>query len=399
MTFDEDRFGVLLRDLDAAPPRNTRVDLGRAVRDGRRRRRNRRWTVAGAAAVTTLAVAGAVPVVLDSRREPPAPAAVTPPTSCEVSTLPMPPGTTSVSVLGADPGGRYLVGAAWRAGSGRVAVLWDGDRVVDLPDTLKGGYLQAVNSAGTAIGGVDAVPYVYRDGRVERLPGTEVQAKLINDAGTVAGERYSVRDGQAIPVPVRWRSPSSAPEDLPLPGPGWSGEVTGLDEDGTMVGTVSDGFAPSTYRGYLWRPDGTGEFLPLPMTPQGRASAFWPAAVREGSVVGTVRRAVPGSMETSVMRLDLRTAEFVPLPGPTNPQTGVANGRWAVVPLDNLVGAARWALLTEAGTVELPEPDEGRDQRDPAVTAISDDGRMLAGTHIERPRDDMVQVPVRWRCR
>jgi hypothetical protein len=49
---------------------------------------------------------------------------------------------------------------------------------------------------------------------------------------------------------------------------------------------------------------------------------------------------------------------------------------------------------------ELPEPEARRDERDPMPSAVSDDGRTIAGTHTEwvpgRPRSG---VPVRWQCR
>jgi len=230
---------------------------------------------------------------------------------------------------------------------------------------------------------------------------TKIARRFINDAGTVVGERVFARNGGGGTVPVRWRTLTSPAADLPLPGPGWDGTVTGLDEDGTAVGTISDGFAPSRTRGYLWHPDGTGEFLPVPVTPQGNASAFWPVSVRNGWVVGTMRRAVPGGMMTATMRLNLATGEFTWLPEPAEfyPVAGTARG-WAVGRLGLEAGATRAVLLTDAGVVELPEPEAGRDERDPMPSVVSDDGRIIAGTHTEwvpgRPRSG---VPVRWQCR
>jgi hypothetical protein len=402
MTWDEDRIAVLLRDAGGEPPRGPRVDLTRAVHEARRRRGRRRVVAAGAAALATVLTAAAVPIFLHSDRKHPPPA-VTPPTTCTVSPLPLPKGSdtgsvTGGSVTGGDPTGRWLVGMAddSRQPHQRTAVIWDGDRVTELPGALRNGVLRDVNSAGTAVGDTEGASYVYRDGRVEPLAGAgNPQPRLINDAGTVVGERVFGRNGVGVTVPVRWRTLTSPAVDLPLPGPGWQGWVAGLDEDGTAVGKVSDGFPPSRTRGYLWHPDGTGEFLPVPATAQGNASAFWPVSVRNGWVVGTM------GVVTVTMRLNLATGEFTSLPAPAEfyPAVGTARG-WAVGHIQKPIGAVRAMLVTDAGVVELPEPKAGPGKWDPMPSAVSDDGRTIAGTHTEWVPGRMPSgVPVRWQCR
>ncbi|HEV8279883.1 MAG TPA: hypothetical protein VGQ26_29915, partial [Streptosporangiaceae bacterium] len=170
MTWDEDRIAVLLRDAGGEPPRGPRVDLTRAVHEARRRRGRRRVVAAGAAALATVLTAAAVPIFLHSDRKHPPPA-VTPPTTCTVSPLPLPEGSdtgsvTGGSVTGGDPTGRWLVGMAddSRQPSQRTAVIWDGDRVTELPGALRNGVLRDVNSAGTAVGDTEGASYVYRDG-------------------------------------------------------------------------------------------------------------------------------------------------------------------------------------------------------------------------------------------
>jgi hypothetical protein len=52
---------------------------------------------------------------------------------------------------------------------------------------------------------------------------------------------------------------------------------------GTIARSVSTGNDPT---GYLWGPDGTGSFLPLPVVDGRRAAYFWPESIRNGWVVG-----------------------------------------------------------------------------------------------------------------
>src|SRR5690348_4049891 len=119
-----------LHDLMVAvdvPP--TRVDLQRAIADGRRR--SRRRAIAGAA-FAVLVVAGAAGVVTSrvTGDAPPAPIpaappskAAAPPTGCAVETYAVPAGRTGGVINAIDDTGRYLVGALY-TGTVPVPVRW-----------------------------------------------------------------------------------------------------------------------------------------------------------------------------------------------------------------------------------------------------------------------------------
>ncbi|MBO0870988.1 MAG: hypothetical protein J2P15_20750, partial [Micromonosporaceae bacterium] len=205
----------LLRTLDGDPYGPSRVDIRRAIAEGRRRRRIRRGVgYAGTAAVAALVVAGgSVGTALITHARPQAgaatakasvsrkaaytipgtkgwrPAAATAPASCTLSRLPAPGNAPMALVAGADPTGRYIVGRSYPKRGQYQAVIWhDGaGQNVMLPGDLEE-LLEDVNSSGTAVGWSYAesgpIPYVYSDGKVSQLPGVQHgEALAINGAG------------------------------------------------------------------------------------------------------------------------------------------------------------------------------------------------------------------------
>ncbi|MEV0329443.1 hypothetical protein AB0H63_23795 [Micromonospora echinospora] len=414
MTMDDEQVTGMLRRLGEGPHRPPRVDVSRAVRDGRRRRRARRVVGAGSTTLAVaLAVVVAVPVLRDAGRSDGAPMAAAAPASCAVETLPLPAGAASGSVAGGDPTGRYLVGSVARANlSSRWPALWVDGRVRELPAATRSLSLTDVTSSGQVIargGDGGNVGYVYqfdtqdrsdvdRSGAVRPLPGGPGRRPVaISEAGRIVGNRLLAgRDNPNLSVPVVWASSTSAPTDLPLPGPGWTGMAEDIGDDGTVVGMVGEG--RTFQRGYLWRSDGTGEFLP---TPPG-AGAFWPVSVRGSWVVGTTQPGQSAMAVRQTVRLNLTTGEFVPLPQPAEQFTAViGNARgWA----GGLIDRSRAGLLTDAGLRELPLPriDPTSSPVSGTVSVVSDDGRTLAGAGTigsAEGQPPQTGKPLRWTCR
>ncbi|MFE0589338.1 hypothetical protein [Micromonospora echinospora] len=400
---DDERIAGLLSRLDDGPHRPPRVDLARAVRDGRRRRRNRRAVAAGSTALAVVAAVTVVPLLREPTPPDPAPATVTPPTACEVETLPLPPGYVSGGVTGGDPTGRYLVGLLNLPDRKEPhPVLWVDGKVRELPASVRSAPMREITSSGWMIGQDMDAGYVYRfdptnqpgspdgDGTdpVRRLPGgPNLHPAGINEAGRIAGNRYSPDDPNWF-VPMVWASPTSDPVELPLPGPGWTGRALGIDDDGTIIGTVAtDARYP---RGYLWRSDGTGEFLPSVPA----AGEFRPVSIRNSWVIGHTWREQPGPGREAV-RLNLTTGEFVPLPAMFSAVSVNARG-WVAGVGDRSAG-----LFTDAGLLDLgvPRPDPARaDLVYVMVSVVSDDGRTIGGRWSPDGKRLPAQ-PVRWSCR
>src|SRR6266508_774678 len=273
----EEYATLLLAPLYGEPTTPSTVDIKRAVAEGRRRRRSRQVLgYAAIAALTALALAGlpaadrllanagpapkggpagspttssspaasgsptaaGSPAIVQPP-EPTAPATATPrpPTRCTLARLPIPSGRTMGLVTGADPTGRYLLGRAYPAPY--QVLIWDNGRQVKVDVPGGDQVLYDINSSGTAVGVSytdSIVPWAYRNGKVSPLPGVSSgEARGINEAGVIVGSRSS-----AGGIPVRWASPSSPPTDLPLPSDGdWRGLAYSVDEDGTVVGTLS----------------------------------------------------------------------------------------------------------------------------------------------------------------
>ncbi|GAB3964342.1 hypothetical protein V1634_01605 [Plantactinospora veratri] len=434
----------LLMSLDGEPPGPSSVDVRRAIADGRRRRRVRRGIgYTGAAAVTALALAGASVATGALRHSPAAQTtatgtsgtavaapyaapgtagwsvpAATPPGSCTLDRLPTPDNAPAALVSGADPTGRYLVGRSYPGAGGYQAVIWHDGRAdkVMLPGDLEES-LQDVNSTGTAVGWSFAgdgeadtgpVPYVYHDGKVSKLPGVRRgSAYAINNAGAIAGDDSS--DAALV-----WPSATAEPSRLPLPPGASKATARDIDEDGTVVGTMSvAGTAAPSAAGiapvvpYVWFPDGTHRPLPMPTLdgkPAVSASVF---SVRNGWAAGvasveTAAIGLQGAGDTGdtgeagvarAVRWNVRTGEvrvFAELR--FGAETTNAHG-WQVG--TNRQGRA--VLRTDTATVVLPDlagqPPGGLAT---IASTLSDDGRVIAGQSDDAK--GKIQAVV-WRCR
>jgi hypothetical protein len=390
----DDRYGqLLLSPLRGEPTTPSRVDLTRAMTEGRRRRV--RWWAGGAAivALTGAAAAGGTVAVsaLNGPAPRPAPRIVTPspppiklgPTSCTVTVLPA-DGARQAFVTGGDPSGHYLVGQIY--GSRKPVVVWkDGKIAARL--TMPGASnraLRDLNSTGVGIAtstdaGDTPRSYLYRDGRFSPLKGGESTAVAINDAGAVAGVLGTAR-------PAVWSSPTAAPVRLKLPAGATTGDVYGIDEDGTVLGAV--GRSNSEFTGYLWLPDGTGRRMPLPTVEGERANYFWPESIRNGWVAGrAVAESSDGGQSFTWYRYRVATNHYEPLPEVAGMSSRVAANGWVV----GVNGSV--TVFSDAGVLTLPSY---RTDEDYNVTSFSTDGLVVGGTSAAA---DLVNRPLMWRCR
>ncbi len=387
-----------------------------AVTRRRRRRRTAAGTTAVALAVATIATWGLWPGAASRPPEPAAsPSAPPLPTSCTLGSMPLPKGVTRGTASEVDPTGRYAIGGGILPASGdyqRGLVFWDGNTVrqPELPGRLQ--YFHDVNSSGTAlasaeIDGKDST-WVYRDGAWTRLEGAAF-GSFLNESGVVVGViRRSDGDGP-FNRPVRWRTPDSPMELLPMP-PGVSGfgaMVRGIDDDGAVL--MQAGVDGTEERAFVLRPDGSWQQLTT--TVDGvvgrRASVY---AIRGGWVAGQVLLPEDGSGGSGLRDVlwNLRTGQARVLER-ADPPVVNAHG-WTVAreqprratsvpgtPLAKPFGTL-WLRSPAGEGTALPAPS-GLTAWDVSVSSMSDDGRVLVG--YQRPagnRESSDFRPVRWRC-
>ncbi|GIE95614.1 hypothetical protein [Paractinoplanes rishiriensis] len=420
----------LFRALDDEPPTPSTVSVQRAIATGRRHRARRNAGYAGAAALTAVAVAGVsvagnlvagppgqpaatgptpsktVPSKAGPSEAPAKPAytipgtpgwnapPASPPSRCTIEKLPVPRNVRMALISGADPTGRYLVGRSYPPGGGYQAVIWaDGKgREVPLPGDSEE-LLTDANSAGVAVGWSytekGQLPYVYRDGKVSKLPGVkEGQAIAINEAGAIVGDSGGPGGGRVLV----WPSPTAKPIKLPLPAGAQSASAGDIDEDGTVVGML-DYETP-----YVWFADGTHRELPVPDIDGKPAETASVIGVRNGWAIGTATNGMgrkgegaEGGKMVSV-RWNIRTGEVQELAGRVRSLDAVNAQGWVIG-----TGAEGHAVLAAGGTtVKLPalaahQPDGLSN----IANALSDDGRTIAGQSDDASGTIRAVI---WRC-
>jgi hypothetical protein len=400
----DERYGMLLLSpLRGEPSTPPRIDLARAMADGRRRR-VRWWAgasaivalTAGAAAGGTLTVAALNgPAPRPGPRivaPPPEPATKPGPTACTVARLPS-DGARQTFVTAGDPSGHYLAGQIY--GSKTPVVVWKDGRIAARP-SLPGTANRAIrdlNSAGVGVATSNDADgrqrsYVYHDGRFTKLKGGESEAVAINDAGAIAGVLGAGR-------PALWSAPTAAPVRLKLPAGATTGGVDGIDEDGTVLGEVGEPTAELT--GYLWRPDGSGRRMPLPTVRGKPADFFWPESISDGWVAGrAVLDATDGSRSFAWYRYRVASNRYEPLPdGAGMPARVAANGWVAGVGAggnaENL--SEKVTIFSDAGVLSLPRYHSDNEY---TVASYSADGLVVGGTSAA---PDLVNRAMMWRCR
>ncbi|MGA4727494.1 hypothetical protein ACPB67_08765 [Micromonospora taraxaci] len=387
MTVDEQRIAALLQ---SAPVPEPRVDVARAVSDGRRRRRRRR--TGGVAAVTVLAglaVVGAVGFGGAGRPQAPdpptvvaAPTAVAstagaPPVTCEASWLPQPIGGPVAVANGVDPTGRYIVGDIGTGNEDGRIVLWTDGKATVLPAGAR--HAAAVNARGDVVGtGGNGIGWVYRAGKLRFLvtpPNYQaVLVHAVNGRGDIVGTARGARDSHQAVV---WSA--DRPQEYRLVGPPGSA-ATAITEDGSVVGAMGD--LP-----YRWTPEGTGIALPVP---DGVPHASVEAARGEWAV-----GMAPGERQGSSVRM---------LPVRWNLTTGVVS----LMPHPSISAiAGNGEVLVDDGAPLLVAPD-GSSRRLPgrpevrateagtySASGISDDAMTVVGAVHENE----AYRPLVWRCR
>lgn len=402
---DERRAIALLSPLAGEPTGPTRIDVARAMRDGRRRRSTRWWASATAvvALTATTAAGGTLAVTALDRPSPrparPAPTAVpsisvaAPPAgpgNCTVTRLPT-NGVKKALVTAGDPTGRWLTGRTYPGNTGpsRPLIVWKDGTVAANPKVSGGDQrLNDINSGGVAVGSSfdpDETPFRYAEGEVTTLRGGAGEATALNDAGVMVGVLGELDDRR----PVRWTSATAQPERLPLPDRVLWGQAIDIDEEGNVLGTV--GAARQIGTGYLWLADGTVRRMPLPKDGDRQATEFWPAAIRNGWVVGRAAFETDESTTFEYYRYSLATNRYEQLASEGGMPAKVAANGW-------IVGESRRPVITsDAGrTTMLPKyPDEAANPTY-LPSSISDDGRVVGGYVIG---DDIQNQPLLWRCR
>jgi hypothetical protein len=383
---NDDEFGaLLLRPLAGEPAGPPRIDVAKAMRDGRRLRRRRWWTGGTAlAAATTTAVAGGVLATATGpdKPQPDLPPDPSMPTACTVQRLPL-GAHTSVEVTGGDPSGTYLVGSSDPTYGKKHAVLvWrDGKLIADVPVPDVTLTMSDINGSGVAVGGSSEGsrnPYIYRDGKVSKLRGGQGNAIAINDAGVIIGTLH--KDGG--PVLVRWATPDAEPQPLPADTSSSSDEVYDLAEDGAIIGQIGG----LNGNGYLWLPDGSQRLITPP--PVDGATAFIPNTFRNGWIYGVVRigRADTGSSSVSY-RYEPRSETWQPLPELNDPgQQPKASDALKVRVGDRLLQLPPYTPATDNGDLALAE-------------TVSADARTFAGSTVSATANPELDIaPLLWRC-
>lgn len=419
----------LLDDVGPEPP--ARVDLAHAISEGRRRIRRRRLAGVAGAMVAVVA-AGTLPVTiiaLDDRGAAPAPdnpaGPVTgppAPASCRASRLPEPAESYQSFVTAADPTATYIAGRVYFAGPRIRVTFWDHgqQRDVDMPG--EDGSLTDVNAHGVAVGysytgeGITTA-WLYRDGRLTPLPGGNARAMAVNDRGDVVGNQ-STEPWSTTSTPVVWRAGSDGPTPLPLPEGKRSASAIDIDTDGTILG---EAFAPGdrSHTGYVWRPDGTATAL-AGLT---GASKTWPAAIRDGWVVGQDVQDTGNIRMLTAARWNLDTGQVTEYPvtemvsphgvnsngwvvgqrslAPRPPIPPTVSGPATPVPSDRRAPDGRKpngpiVIATDAGTVSLPGLETPNASGSFGTTmTITDDGRTVLGTAEDRDANPRATI---WHC-
>jgi hypothetical protein len=409
---------VLAPLSDAQPSRPSTVDIRRAIATGRRRRRLRQLggVAAGAGAVAVVLVgvstAGAAlrhatpPATAASRApsvaastgpsaaaspvpsptvapDPPPPA----PAACTVERLPLPKGQTMSLVTAADRTGHYITGRSYPdPGSARPVLIWhDGQpRVVDVPGEDQS--FHDITSSGDAVGvsfldkGMTA--FVYWKGHLAELPGADAEARALNAHGVVVGKSQG--------RPVVWRTPTSQPEPLPTPTAGAQGEAYGIDDDGTIVGTLSSG---GQEYGYVWSPDGSVHQLPSPVVDGVAATMSRAFGLHDGWATGLAANPASGSPSAAAVRWNVRTGEVRVVAQLAGPIEG--NNRYGWVVGSDPAGHA--ALVAGAATVTLPGLNPDVQPLDSIAYTVSEDGRTVAGQSVLNDNARTI-VAVVWHC-
>lgn len=406
---DDEGAVRLLEPLREEPDPRTGVDVPRAMAEGLRRRRLHRWSSGVAAiAVTGLTLGGGTLAATALNGNDPTPRPVptaSVPTSVPTSAAPaafvtcavtrLPTGGVKKAVATAgDPSGRWAAGRLYSTkGHPTETVVWK-DGAIDRRMALPGDDADIVDlnssGAGVANGYIDGehqVAFRYANGDFTRLRGTDVGASAMNEAGVIVGGM-----GDLATVPIRWKSATASPEKLPLPPGATEGGASDIADDGTIVGSAGP---ERKTTGYLWLPDGTGHYLPLPKMRDGkRATAFAPQSISNGWVSGNAILETPDSTSFTPVRYRIATGEYETFSTEIWQAGAVSADGWTVGEGRNspvVADGARTAVLPVYGAKSKQPGDTSYD-----IRAISADGHVVIGY---KAGPDLGNDPLMWTCR
>lgn len=391
--------------LLGAPVPPVRVDLDRAIADGRRRERGRRlvWTSCSAALVALVVTGGAVGVdqlrsvpsgkpvappasVATSASAPPSPSA-SPSTNADACTVADLPGLTGLMPTIVDPTGTYVVvDQAVEVGDAWAAVLVTGGQrtTLPLPAGTTNQQTNGINASGWMVGMASngasgQVAFELKNGKatkLPRLPGYQHStAWAINAAGDIAGAAWN--DG--ADVPVLW--PAAAPGTVKRLGSG-AGAAMAIGDDGTIAGTAGDGEAP-----WVWDAQGNGHALATPPgSSQGKVFA-----VRGDWAVGWAGTTATGGV--GLARWNLRTGAVDTFGGMAGPSRMV-NARGDLVV--GLSGGDSNTVIRDGSPLALGTgPYNGGTA---SAVWISDDGRTVIGSVSSFEGGQSGTRAVTWHC-
>jgi RNA polymerase sigma-70 factor (sigma-E family) len=245
-----------------------------------KKKRARRIAIAATSLVTAVAVGFGLFHLTGPQHDPEPPATPTPsivpspepspavrfPTTCQQFPLPLPEGFNETSyVSAADPTGRFIGGEAKQGDQTRLVIWEDGQLRDSFPLMGSSIDLIAINSHGVAIAQAitdanESQGYVFANGNVQRLAGTNVTVFGIANDGRLVGTSGG--------SPVVWDTVKSSPRLLPMPPGVRQGYATGISEEGLIVGVVGkrleeEGLG-SGQSSLVWLPNGTWQPLKAP---------------------------------------------------------------------------------------------------------------------------------------
>ncbi|MFI5906185.1 hypothetical protein [Dactylosporangium sp. NPDC051541] len=363
-------FLTPLRLTEDLPP--SKVDIARAVRDGRRRERNRMLLAAAACVVVGAVVIGATAFAADRRPAPP-PADEFVLNGCEVQRLP-----TSGTFAAAS--NQYLAGAL----DGTI-LLWSNGTLRQIEDAPQPDPTPAaVNDSGAVVGNSgDNAPWLMQDGRFTPLATppdtTRVSVAAINANGFIVGTAWTPDSKARI---VRWNVAHPDQVEYVTTSPAVA-YAAGIGADGTIVGRGQD--APGDFHAYAWTADGT----PMPLNRANGRPAGGASAIAGDWAVGSYEDG--STWFDQGVRWNLRTGEAVDL-GTFVPSGVDTTGRMFGV-LMNGVDETPPAWWKNGEVLLLPVLSAGESA---TVSSMSPDGQTAAGW-LYRAKNDPV-TPVRWRC-
>lgn len=297
---------------------------------------------------------------------------------CTFTPLTTPKGV-DIDQLAIDPTGHYIVNnlpvVLWT--DGKPKVLGPGSQAV----------ATAVNAQGVVVGNLGTTGWMFRDGKRIALPKlagyASTVANAINGAGDIVGYAYN-RAGPWAAVIWPAAQPGTAVR-LVAPADPHGAEAFGINDAGTVVGTVGDGKIP-----YVWAPGGAGRPLTNPPhTTRGKAFAI------SGDWVTGEVAPVPDPKNYAVAaRWNLVTGESVVFAGQTFPGYGVTATGEVLIPFTNPANQQdpESAVILGSTSHRVPGPTTGK--KAVYANSITSDGRLIVGSLNDTHSNEAVV----WHC-